>query len=196
GGARVDRLAVVAAQGEGRHHHQRDVGGARIGPEQAGRVESRQLGQLDVHQNEIGQLAFRYREPLRAVGRLQQAVGRPAQELSHDLPIVFVVFDVEHRPVLHAGPPSACSGTVKKNVEPRPSSLSTPMRPPCSSTSRFVMLSPSPVPPYSRVIVVSTWRNSATMFSPSSLEMPMPVAATLKVSHPSPRLTSMSIRPW
>src|SRR4030095_4333956 len=195
-GARVDRLAVVAAQGEGRRTHRRNVGGARSGAEQAGRVESRQLGQLDVHQDEIGQLALRHREPLLAVGRLQQAVGRPAQELSHDLTIVFVVLDVEHRSVHHAGPPSACSGTVKKNVEPRPSSLSTPMRPPCISTSRFVMLSASPVPPYSRVMVVSTWRNSAKMFSTSSLEMPMPVSATLKVSHPSPRLTSMSTRPW
>src|SRR6266850_170266 len=177
-GARVHRLAVVPAQGEGRHHHERNVGRARIGPEQTGRVEARQLGQLDVHEDEIGQLALRHREPLLTVGGLQQPVGRPAQQLPHDLPIVFVVLDVEHRPVLHAGPPSACSGTVKKNVEPRPSSLSTPMRPPCSSTSRFVMLSPSPVPPYSRVIVVSTWRNSAKMFSTSSLGMPIPVSAT------------------
>src|SRR5262245_5376658 len=195
-GARVHRLAVVAAQGERRHHHQWDVGGARIGAEQAGRIESRQLGQLDVHQDEIGQLALSHREPLLAVGGLQQAIGRPAQELSHDLPIVFVVLDVEHRPVLHAGPPSAWSGTVKKKVEPRPSSLSTPTRPPCISTSRLVMLSPSPVPPYSRVMVVSTWRNSAKMFSTSSLGMPMPVSATLNVSHPSARLTSMSTRPW
>src|SRR6266850_2424100 len=195
-GARVHRLAVVPAQGEGRHHHERNAGGARIGPEQAGRVESRQLGQLDVHEDEIGQLALRHREPLLTVGGLQQPVGRPAQQLSHDLPIVFVVLDMEHRPVLHAGPPSACSGTVKKNVEPRPSSLSTPMRPPCSSTSRFVMLSPSPVPPYSRVIVVSTWRNSAKMFSTSSLGMPIPVSTTRNVSQSSARLTSISTRPW
>src|SRR5262249_16683354 len=189
------RLAVVAAQSERRHHHQWDVGGPGIGGEQAGRVEPRQLRQLDVHQDEIGQLAPGHGEPLLAVGCLQQTVSRPAQELSHDLPIVFVVLDVEHCPVLHAGPPSACSGTVKKNVEPRPTSLSTPMRPPCISTSRFVMLSPSPVPPYSRVMVVSTWRNSAKMFSTSSLGMPMPVSTTLNVSHPSARLTSMSTRP-
>src|SRR6266571_4870786 len=103
-----------------------------------------------------GQLALRHRNPLLAVRGLEQPVRGPAQELPHDLPIVLVVLDVEDRPISHARPPSVRRGTVKKNREPLPSSLSTPMRPPCSSTSRFVMLSPSPVPPYSRVTVVST----------------------------------------
>jgi hypothetical protein len=44
---------------------------------------------------------------------------------------------------------------VKKKVDPLPSSLSTQMRPPCSSTNFFVMLSPSPVPPNSLAIVGS-----------------------------------------
>lgn len=37
-------------------------------------------------------------------------------------------------------------GIVKKNVEPRPSVLSTQIRPPCASTRPFAMDNPRPVP--------------------------------------------------
>src|SRR5438046_2448346 len=154
--ARVHRAPVVAAQRERGHDHERDLGGAGIGAQLARGVEPGQLGQLDVHEDEVGQLALRHRDSLLAIGGLQQLDRRPAQQLPHDFPIVLVVLDVEHGPVPHESSPSVCRGTVKKNVDPLPSSLSTPMRPPCISTSRFVMLSPRPVPPYSRVIVVST----------------------------------------
>src|SRR3989475_7347688 len=195
-GARVHGALAVTAQRKRRHDHERNVRRARIGAQPARRVEPRQLRELDVHEDEIGQLALRHGDPLLAVHRLQEPVRRPAQQLPHDLPVVLVVLDVEHPPVAHARPPSACRGTVKKKVDPLPSSLSTPIRPPCISTSRFVMLRPSPVPPYSRVIVVSTWRNSAKMFSTSSLGMPIPVSVTRYVSHPSSRRTSISTRPW
>src|SRR5439155_1160808 len=99
-------------------------------------------------------LGLHLRDYLFAICGLHQLERRPAQQLPHDFPIVLVVLDVEHGPVPHESSPSMCRGTVKKNVDPLPSSLSTPMRPPCISTSRFVMLSPRPVPPYSRVIVV------------------------------------------
>lgn len=42
------------------------------------------------------------------------------------------------------------NGTSTVNVEPFPTSLSTPMVPPMSSTSAFVMARPSPVPPCRR----------------------------------------------
>src|SRR5215470_18147974 len=38
------------------------------------------------------------------------------------------------------------SGNVKVNVEPLPTSLVTPIRPPCSSTKRLVRARPRPVP--------------------------------------------------
>ena len=41
-------------------------------------------------------------------------------------------------------------GTVNQNDEPRPSMLSKPMVPPISSTRRFEIASPRPVPPYCR----------------------------------------------
>ena len=44
------------------------------------------------------------------------------------------------------------SGTVKANTLPLPSSLSTQMRPPISSTRRFEIVSPNPEPPNLRVV--------------------------------------------
>jgi hypothetical protein len=38
---------------------------------------------------------------------------------------------------------------VNRNVEPRPSSLSTETRPPCASTNCLTMARPRPVPPFS-----------------------------------------------
>src|SRR5438034_4990760 len=194
-GASGHGTPVVAPQRERRHDHDRNIRRAGIGPEPAGGVEPRQLRQLDIHEDEVGQLALRHGDPLLAIRRLQQPVGRPAQQLPDDLPVVLVVLDVEHRPLVHPRPPSACRGTVKKKVDPLPSSLSTQMRPPCSSTRRFVMLSPSPVPPSSRVIAASTWRNSAKTFSTSSLGMPIPVSLTRYTSDSPSRRTSMSTRP-
>src|SRR5205823_14587764 len=95
-----------------------------------------------------------------------QPVRSAADELTHDFPVVLVVFDVKNcliahwcTPVpsaAHAPSPFVRSGTAKKNVQPLPISLSTQMRPPCISTNFFVMLRPSPVPPNSRVTVAST----------------------------------------
>ena len=44
------------------------------------------------------------------------------------------------------------SGTVNQKVLPTPSSLSTPISPPIAATSWREMASPSPVPPYLRVV--------------------------------------------
>ena len=50
---------------------------------------------------------------------------------------------------------------MKWNVEPSPSTLSTHMVPPISSARRLLTASPSPVPPYLRVVDESTWLNSS-----------------------------------
>ena len=76
------------------------------------------------------------------------------EKLADDLPVELVVLDVEHGLLTHATLPSGSrTGTAKKNVDPSPGVLSTQMRPPCSSTNFLVMLSPRPVPPYSRLMV-------------------------------------------
>jgi hypothetical protein len=50
---------------------------------------------------------------------------------------------------------STLIGSVKEKVEPCPSADSTQIFPPCSSIIRFDMASPSPVPPFLRVIELS-----------------------------------------
>ena len=54
-------------------------------------------------------------------------------------------------------PPNVWLGAtmVNQKVEPCPGTLSTPMSPPISSTSRLQMAKPSPVPPYLRVVDAS-----------------------------------------
>ena len=53
-------------------------------------------------------------------------------------------------------PTTAATGSVKENVLPRPTTLSAQMRPPCCSTIRRQIASPSPVPPFSRESEAST----------------------------------------
>ena len=70
------------------------------------------------------------------------------------------------------------NGIVSVNVEPPPGVLSSVMSPPRSCASRRLIDRPSPVPPYCRVLLLSTWRNSSNTSSSWSAGMPMPVSAT------------------
>ncbi len=63
--------------------------------------------------------------------------------------------------------------------EPLPTSLSTLMRPPISSTRRRLIASPRPVPPNSRVVEPSAWEKCSKIFCWASGEMPTPVSSTL-----------------
>ena len=56
------------------------------------------------------------------------------------------------------GASGSCSSN--QNVEPAPGVLSTPIRPPISSTRRLEIARPRPVPPYWRVVEASAWVNS------------------------------------
>ena len=74
------------------------------------------------------------------------------------------------------GPAQISSGTVKENTLPFPTPLSTRIQPPINSTRRFEIVSPSPEPPYLRVVDESACvnrSNTALNFSPG---MPMPVS--------------------
>jgi hypothetical protein len=55
----------------------------------------------------------------------------------------------------------ALTGIEILKVAPLPSSDSTVMPPPCSSTMRREIDRPSPVPPFLRVLVLSTCWNSS-----------------------------------
>ncbi len=67
---------------------------------------------------------------------------------------------------------------MKAKVLPRPGSLSTLIEPPSSPTSRAAMVRPKPVPPYLRVVEVSSCSNARKIFSCLSGGMPMPVSRT------------------
>ena len=61
---------------------------------------------------------------------------------------------------------------------PSPGSLSTEIVPPISSTRRFEIASPSPVPPKRRVVEASTWLNEVNSWSIRSGGIPIPVSRT------------------
>ena len=67
---------------------------------------------------------------------------------------------------------------VKWNVLPCPSSLSTQIRPPISSTSRLVIASPSPVPPKRRVVELSACVNASKIRSRLAAGCRRPVSRT------------------
>ena len=75
---------------------------------------------------------------------------------------------------------------MKKNVLPLPSSLSAPIVPPISSTSRRAIARPSPLPPYLRVIEESAWVKVWKIESSFSGAIPIPVSRTEKRSSRSP----------
>ena len=56
--------------------------------------------------------------------------------------------------------------------------LSTPISPPMSSTSRFEIARPRPVPPYFRVVEASAWTNGSKRRACASAAMPRPTAIT------------------
>ena len=69
---------------------------------------------------------------------------------------------------------------MKRNVLPRPGSLSTVICPPISATSRAAIDSPSPVPSYLRVVELSPCSKAWKIFSCFSRGMPMPVSLIAK----------------
>jgi len=83
-------------------------------------------------------------------------------------------------------------------VEPSPSfpEDSTPIPPPCSSTSRLQIASPRPRPPYPSAAVRSDCRNSSKMATCSSGGMPSPVSCTVTRTCPPVAVAARVTCPW
>ncbi len=79
-------------------------------------------------------------------------------------------------------PMTLSSGISNQNVEPRPGSDSTPMRPPIRSMMRLQIARPKPVPPYSRVVEASACAKERNRRACWSGAMPIPVSRTWKRS--------------
>ena len=75
---------------------------------------------------------------------------------------------------------SFSSSAVNQNVEPLPSSLSTPISPPINCTSFEDMASPRPVPPNWRVEVPSACSNDSKIVLSAVSGIPTPVSITSK----------------
>ena len=73
---------------------------------------------------------------------------------------------------------SACflKTAVNQNVDPFPSSLSTPILPPIISANRLDIANPRPVPPYLREVEVSTWEKDLKSLFIRSSGIPIPVS--------------------
>ena len=75
-------------------------------------------------------------------------------------------------------PAAAAKRAEKRNVLPRPGSLSTVIRPPMALTSWRAMVRPRPVPPCRRVVEGSAWVKASKSRCWASRGMPGPVSAT------------------
>src|SRR5581483_9546779 len=157
-----------------------------------------------VDEDDVRMLGTGGLQPGRAIGRGERLVAGRADDALRDVEVVRVVLDDEH--TCHRqdlAPSDACStcaarmrtGSVKRNVLPTPTVLSTQMRPPCSPTRRFEMARPRPVPPYLRVVELSACRNSSKMYASASCGMPTPVSVTASVIQPSADAAAMVTLP-
>ena len=82
---------------------------------------------------------------------------------------------------------------MKEKVDPSPRADSTQRRPPCSSTIRREIDSPSPLPPFVRVLELSACWNSSKIFCWSASEIPGPVSDTDTTKAPSDARASIEI---
>jgi len=109
--------------------------------------------------------------------------------------------DTRYRPVCrcHFGS-CTCAGMRAVNVLPSPASLSTSIEPSMSWQNRWVMLRPSPVPPYLRVVDGSAWVNGWKSRLICAAVIPIPVSRTVKTisSRPfsRPRVAASETRPF
>src|SRR5215216_4887758 len=129
--------------------------------------------------------ALSWRQTSRPSSRGLDPVGR-----LQDLVVVALQGDVDQRPhsrfvvgdqQLHRPLPASSSevGRVKRNTEPTPGQDSAQSRPPCISTSRLVMYSPSPVPPARRTSSRSTRWTFSNNCPMSRGLIPIPWSRTL-----------------
>src|SRR5262245_37816056 len=180
------RLALVARERIRGHDNDRDGTGRRVGFEPARGFVAVHHRQLNVHQDQVGALSADRGERFLTVLRLDQLVTGVTQEIAQDLPVVHLILDHQDA-CAHQCPTcfSTLTGTVKENVDPRPSSDSTHSRPPCISMMRLAIASPSPVPPFCLVVEESACWNSSNILAWSFSAMPGPVSCTATVKAPS-----------
>src|SRR6476619_226302 len=129
----------------------------RIGLDPTGRLVSIDDGKLNIHENEIGALRRRHGNAFLSVDRLDDFEAGIGKQIVENPPIVLGVLDDQYA-LAHA----AClwsvarSGKTILKVEPTPGVDSRSIWPPCTLIRRRAIDNPSPVPPFCRVMLLST----------------------------------------
>src|SRR5947208_5347631 len=116
------------------------------------------------------------------VPREQRGSWRPADDLSHGR--------------VSPSDDKVARGMVTVKVAPFPfPGLSPRTSPPCSSTRCFTSASPSPRPPWARVLDRSSCSNGSKMYASAPGLMPMPLSLTTIRAYRSARTTATTMRP-
>src|SRR6266850_1297590 len=149
--------------------------------------------QLDVHQHQLRLLLAGESDTVLGVRGLDGGEAVVLQEIARELHVLVVVLHQQDQIAQPFTSTGRRMGSVNENVLPLPGVLSSEIRPPCSSTKRFVRVSPSPVP--SRERSRPTCRNSSNTPAWSSGAIPMPLSLTSMRTSPSSRVTLISTRP-
>ena len=154
--ARVDRALPVLLHRQRRHRDDRDPCRPRLRAKRAGDGPAVDAREQQIHEDRVRSLGARDVEAALPVRRHECLVAGGADDPLRDVEVVGVVLDDQHAchqrlavRVSRAAslPARTRMGSVKWNVLPFPTSLSTQMRPPCRVMSRLEMASPRPVPP-------------------------------------------------
>src|SRR5712691_10602378 len=194
--AGLARLDVVAAQRIGGDGDDGDPAERRVGLDPARGLVTIEPRQLYVHEDQVRVVRARHRDAVLSSQRLDHLVAGGREEITDDPSVVLVVLDQQDAPAhVISTMRSTRTGRVKEKVEPFPSADSTQMRPPWSARMRFAMARPSPVPPFFRVLDVSTCWNSSKILAWSSAAMPGPVSDTETRKVPSETLASTRTSP-
>src|SRR5207253_784196 len=182
----------VLDHGAGGERDHRDFPGVRVGLQPAGGLQPIKLGELDVHQDHVRVQPASQLDHLEPVPGGLDRMTVQLEEVPYQLQVQRVVLGDKDS---HASPPSG-SGRRIVNVLPCPGWLSTVTDPPCSSTIRLTIASPSPVPWCRRLIELSPWTKGAKMCSWSSAGIPGPWSATrISISWPATAAPTVTFPP-
>src|ERR1700730_15183719 len=154
--SRFQRLRIVAGQGIGRDGDDRDVPQFRICFDSTGRLIAVDDRQLNIHENEVRPDLGCHCNSLFPIDSLQYLETGIGEQIVENTSIVLGILDDEYA-LAHAAclRSSARIGKKMVKVEPVPGVERRSMRPPCAVSRRRAIESPSPVPPFCRVMLLS-----------------------------------------
>src|SRR3954468_18064429 len=162
--ARLLRAPGVARQRVAGERDHRDLPGALVGLEPAGRFPAVHHRQREIHDDDVRHPGLSGVDGFLAVLRLDHLIPREAEVLGVHLAVVGeVVHDQDERlaGVGRAHRRFPRRGITSVKVEPLASSDSSSMRPSSMAASLWQMARPRPAPPYARVTELSAWRKSS-----------------------------------